>query len=494
MMIARIIALLGYLSLPLAHFTFVVNSNCANAQTILWQAEQRITFDTNYNYTPRIFAKGDTLHLFWKRGDLMYLRSTNLGATWSSPLNLYTGRPGNAGSTNGIAMSGRYLYHVWVSCDTCRGTDYWVTFRRSTNSGESFEPYRLLYLGSSGSIAASDSFVVFASRTSTLSGLLQVSDDFAQSWQSKALAYRDFQEVFLKNEVLHLFQPAIGTSRFEISHSFSTNLGTNWSSEQLLSTNDDMISYRYSIAGDSDSLVSLVWMDGKYGSTSGFSTSVLFRRSLNGGRTWEPEQLLTSLPSALFPRISQRGSMIAVVWENETQPFRGISFRLSPDRGQTWLPEFPVSDSSIQAGGPGVFVDGSNIHVVWSDSRTGRPQIFYRRGIHGTTNVPLEAKQPERITLLANYPNPFNPTTTIRFAIPVGTYGHTSLRVYDVLGREVRTLVNENLKAGSYETTFDARGLASGVYFYRLQARPSSSSVGGQAGEFVSVKRLLLLK
>ena len=60
---------------------------------------------------------------------------------------------------------------------------------------------------------------------------------------------------------------------------------------------------------------------------------------------------------------------------------------------------------------------------------------------------------------------------------------HQSLRVYDVLGREVRTLVNEELKAGSYETTFSAEGLVSGMYFYRLTA-----------GNFVEVKRMILLK
>jgi hypothetical protein len=67
-----------------------------------------------------------------------------------------------------------------------------------------------------------------------------------------------------------------------------------------------------------------------------------------------------------------------------------------------------------------------------------------------------------------NYPNPFNPTTRIQFSIPVGTYGNTSLRVYDVLGKEVATLLNEQLQAGSYSATFDANGLSSGVYFYNL--------------------------
>ncbi len=66
-----------------------------------------------------------------------------------------------------------------------------------------------------------------------------------------------------------------------------------------------------------------------------------------------------------------------------------------------------------------------------------------------------------------------------------------TLKVFDVLGREVRTLVGEQLKAGSYETTFDARGLASGVYFYRLQAGDPSLRSGQW---FTQTKRLLLLR
>jgi photosystem II stability/assembly factor-like uncharacterized protein len=88
---------------------------------------------------------------------------------------------------------------------------------------------------------------------------------------------------------------------------------------------------------------------------------------------------------------------------------------------------------------------------------------------------------PERFALEQNYPNPFNPSTKIGFKVHAS--GFTSLKVYDVLGREVRTLVNENLHAGSYEVTFDATGLASGVYFYRLHA-----------GEFAQTKRLVLLR
>ena len=88
---------------------------------------------------------------------------------------------------------------------------------------------------------------------------------------------------------------------------------------------------------------------------------------------------------------------------------------------------------------------------------------------------------PSAFQLMQNYPNPFNPVTKIQFSIVNSQL--TILKVFDVLGREVRTLVNEELKPGSYEKTFDATGLSSGVYFYTLRS-----------GGSVATKRLLLLK
>ena len=100
-----------------------------------------------------------------------------------------------------------------------------------------------------------------------------------------------------------------------------------------------------------------------------------------------------------------------------------------------------------------------------------------------TTSVQQSSNRdvPKDFALEQNYPNPFNPSTRIKFQVP--SSGFMSLRMYDVLGREVATLVNEELKAGSHEATFDATGLASGVYYYQLRA-----------GEFTQTKRLLLLR
>ncbi|MBU2471836.1 MAG: T9SS type A sorting domain-containing protein, partial [Bacteroidetes bacterium] len=95
---------------------------------------------------------------------------------------------------------------------------------------------------------------------------------------------------------------------------------------------------------------------------------------------------------------------------------------------------------------------------------------------------------PDDYSLSQNYPNPFNPTTTINFSIPKS--GLVTLKVYNILGQEVASLVNEEMKAGNYRVNFNANGLASGVYFYKLQAPIKS----GQAGSFNSVKKFTLLK
>jgi hypothetical protein len=88
---------------------------------------------------------------------------------------------------------------------------------------------------------------------------------------------------------------------------------------------------------------------------------------------------------------------------------------------------------------------------------------------------------PVQTELLQNYPNPFNPTTSVEFRI--GQFGLVRLRLYDLLGREVGTIVNEELPPGSYVRTFDGSSLASGAYFYRLEV-----------GDFTQTRRLLLLK
>ena len=96
---------------------------------------------------------------------------------------------------------------------------------------------------------------------------------------------------------------------------------------------------------------------------------------------------------------------------------------------------------------------------------------------------------PVEYALGQNYPNPFNPTTTIKYALP--TSGEVLLTVYDLLGKEVARIVNGQQPAGYHEVTWDASSVASGIYFYRLQARQTTV---GQAGGFVQTRKMVLLK
>ena len=96
---------------------------------------------------------------------------------------------------------------------------------------------------------------------------------------------------------------------------------------------------------------------------------------------------------------------------------------------------------------------------------------------------------PQSFSLSQNYPNPFNPTTTISFDIPLRSL--VSLKVFDMLGREVSTIVSGELPVGSYTRQWNAAKMPSGVYFYRLVAKAISS---GEAGSFTETKKLLLLK
>ena len=151
----------------------------------------------------------------------------------------------------------------------------------------------------------------------------------------------------------------------------------------------------------------------------------------------------------------------------------------------------------------GGWVDVHGAGAQRSDPKTGDPSQYpYGHGPQGDAiriynyvrlvrggNVTTDVHQdwfgsaiaPDDFVLNQNYPNPFNPSTTISFELPSESF--VSLKVYNVLGKEVATLVSEKLVAGRYDVTFNGSQLTSGVYFYRLQA-----------GKYTKINKAMLLK
>jgi len=130
-------------------------------------------------------------------------------------------------------------------------------------------------------------------------------------------------------------------------------------------------------------------------------------------------------------------------------------------------------------------VDGSgNVHITGSSYGGSSIMDDYAtiKYSQPPTGVYLESSNlPENFSLSQNYPNPFNPLTTIRYEIPQTSF--VTVRVYDILGRAVEVLVNEEKPAGKYEVEFDASRLSSGVYIYKIQAE-----------EYVNVRKMILLR
>jgi Secretion system C-terminal sorting domain len=139
---------------------------------------------------------------------------------------------------------------------------------------------------------------------------------------------------------------------------------------------------------------------------------------------------------------------------------------------------------------------GSSIISVIGESFVGEASgngIHLRSGfgVIASTMTSVKVSQekiPLAYTLSQNYPNPFNPSTVIAFGIPEAS--HVSLQIFDIIGREVSMLVNEDLIAGNYRSMFIADHLSSGVYFYRIVAARKSD----KGRLFIETKKFMLIK
>jgi hypothetical protein len=209
--------------------------------------------------------------------------------------------------------------------------------------------------------------------------------------------------------------------------------------------------------------------------------------------------------AAFAPEIFVQGGTLHVAYSDiQSGPF-GIEIQRNGT--VNWLdgnidvdPFF--ADTLCQLAGNSPCVDAGNPAAQYNDLDGSRNDM----GAYGgpDANLITSVKQqntadfiPQEFILCQNYPNPFNPTTTIEFALSKPVF--VTLKIYNIIGEEVATLVSEKLPAGSHQRVWEANGLASGVYLYRLEAGDPSTSSGqrsstGLGRGFVETKKLILLR
>jgi hypothetical protein len=274
---------------------------------------------------------------------------------------------------------------------------------------------------------------------------------------------------------------------------FRSDAGT-WIEEKKITANDgadgDNFGGSVSLAGEY--VIIGAFQDDDNGDNSG--SAYIYKRS---GSIWSEQQKLIASDAAdndlfgLAVAISGDYSIIGAPFNSDFGAGSGSSY-IFRRNGTAWTEQHKITASDGAQGdtfGDAVALSGEYaiVSAEYSDnsgSNRGSAYIYY----NFTTDVEVESMNAISFNLNQNYPNPFNPNTTINYQIPELSF--VTLKVYDVLGNEIATLINNEKVAGSYEVEFDATVLPSGIYFYRLQAVPN----GRQAGSFVETKKMMLVK
>lgn len=191
--------------------------------------------------------------------------------------------------------------------------------------------------------------------------------------------------------------------------------------------------------------------------------------------------------------LKQDGSYLALIVSIEDDPeiseTSGIVSAVTLNSVTVSAPSYQITSSTVvldanfQPVNTSLLTVGQQV-TVWSSLNSTDQQVALQIQAIGSVVTGIKDNTvvlPKDYKLSQNYPNPFNPGTNIRFTIP--QQGLVTLKVYDILGKEIATLVNEVRSAGTYVVRFDGARLASGVYFYRIES-----------GNFISTKKLILLK
>lgn len=354
--------------------------------------------------------------------------STDKGINWSQPVQVNPSPPTRStGSSIAISTDSRvYLCWAGVTSTYPFNEDY-IGFAKSTDGGVSWNVNQNI-------IDMNGIFGVLTEKSNIrVNGLPQIERDNTGGVRNGWLYIITTE----KNN------PPAGSDPDIILHR-STNDGVSWSSGirvNLDPVNDGKIQYFPYLDVDNQGNINILFYDDRY--TTSDSAMVFIAHSTDGGNSWNEYEITntTFKPEPIAGTAAgYQGDHIALI-----------------SRGD-YLNAFWMADYS-------------GIYQVWS--------VVIHRDILGIKDQ--VSNTPASFKLYQNYPNPFNPSTTIKYS--VGEESFITLKIYDSLGREVKTLVNRLQNSGEYEVSFNLHSFSSGIYFYTLRS-----------GNFQATQKMLLLR
>lgn len=402
------------------------------------------------------------------------LRSTDFGTSWST-----------------VESSTRYYALDFLNASTGVAVGWRGTVIKTTNGGTTwtelrglngFELYDVKMFDINTFYACGGAgrfYVTTNGGTSFVERTLPV----VNAGSAKTLHFLNPQTGFCAGEMGRIYRTSNAGITWDSVYSF----GTSFNNIEDIAFDDDSTGYAVgergriarttnSVSWDSTGIVrpaiitlwEAQWIGPSLGYVTGQNGTIY--KTTNGGASWSLQNDTTGLanrdiidiqvvnPTRRGYAVGENGVLLKLVNPNSWTVDRTITMPFGT----------PENLWGIR------FVDTSRAFVC------GYYGTIYRLDVTTTTSIATEI-QPTGFALEQNFPNPFNPSTTIRFTIPVS--GVTKLEVFDVTGRTVVTLANQYLAAGSYKSVFEASRFASGVYFYKLTT-----------GKFVQSKKMLLTK
>ncbi|MDP2207802.1 MAG: T9SS type A sorting domain-containing protein [Bacteroidota bacterium] len=499
------ILFLGLMSITLCTAQHIYDNRIDTSCGLIWGPVWQLTPDNIDAGFPIIVNQGDTLHITMLTNDsgikYPYIRSVDGGRTFETLRELVRDTTINIVSSCVLVHTRTTLYAFWR--DAVKNILYMM---KSTDQGLNWTTPRMV-MDSMAYTAwyragIEDTILLGVNRyqgTGNIHGILRTTDA-GKTWTLLGpIAQRNSPDIAYVPGKLYritrwLYDSSGHNAEYVIQYKVSTDLGETWSDSINLSTvRGGSFTADSKIAADpTTGKIVAAWRDAKYGCEALVGCSVMERHLDDIGR-WTNEYLLTERPNGYNPNISIREKHINILWVNDLNA--RANFRFSVDGGTTWSTVCEVYDSNNTGLASSSVLIGNSVHFVGtSAAQVGPDKLLYRRAELLPTSV-QEWELPKNTFILAqNYPNPFNPKTKIGFRLQVS--GFTSLKVYDIFGREVAVLVNEKLETGKHEVEWDpstsfgsaqdggsGQVLASGIYFYRIVQ-----------GNFTSVGKAVFLK
>jgi len=447
---------------------------------------------TCFNNAKGVAVNGSFVHLVWfderiiTNREIYYRRSTNYGSSFESDVRL-TDSIG-ASEDACIALVGTSIHVLWKDS---RNGNTEIYYKRSTNNGSTWSNDVRLTNNSSyslyPSLSASGNFIhavweEYRDNGATGEIYYKRSSDNGETWSA---------DINLTNNSFHSLYPSVCSRDLnvyitwcdtrdgnkEIYFKHSSDGGLNWGADTRLTNNagasDDA---SISVSG---SVIHVAWKDNRDGNLEAY-----YKRSVNGGLSWESDvRLSTTNGQTWYTSVAASGQNVHLVYNDYTNG--ALLFHCRSSNGGISWNTYQLSNHNLGEFRPSIIMQDTAVYIVWTDTRdqgASHEEVYYKRNPTGLMSIiNISNSVPLDYSIKQNYPNPFNPVTNIEFSLI--KQGIVKLSIFDILGREIAVLVDEELSIGTYKVDWNASGLPSGIYFCKLET-----------GSFSGIRKMILSK